>query len=162
MRSLTSLQLLGYDQGVMAGLIGSPDTPFSRTFKNPDATTLGIMVAIYEIGCFFGAMFILFYGERFGRRVCMIGGGSVMLVGAVLQCTSYSMAQLIVGRIITGLVSNNEGNVVDTGGQLTDNILAQRVTEQISHPSQYGLQKSRGKKFEDKSLPLMDGLLSGV
>ncbi|TEA14806.1 Sugar transporter STL1 [Colletotrichum sidae] len=95
--------LLGYDQGVMAGLIGSEGTPFSNTFKNPDATTLGIMVAIYEIGCFFGACFSFFWGENFSRRTCMIWGVLVMFVGATLQTVATDMAQLIAGRVITGL-----------------------------------------------------------
>lgn len=63
------------------------------------------MPAIYEIGCFFGALFILLFGERFGRRYCILGGGAVMLVGAALQTASYGVPQLIVGRIVTGLVS---------------------------------------------------------
>ncbi|KAF6789670.1 sugar transporter, partial [Colletotrichum musicola] len=115
--------LLGYDQGVMAGLIGSEGTPFSNTFKNPDAATLGIMVgecfvpalrasqnlirilriAIYEIGCFVGAGFSFFWGENFSRRTCMIWGVLVMFVGAALQTAAMNMGQLIAGRVITGL-----------------------------------------------------------
>ncbi|KAF6785181.1 sugar transporter [Colletotrichum sojae] len=95
--------LLGYDQGVMAGLIGSEGTPFSNTFKNPDAATLGIMVAIYEIGCFVGAGFSFFWGENFSRRTCMIWGVLVMFVGAALQTASMNMGQLIAGRVIIGL-----------------------------------------------------------
>ncbi|OLN83350.1 Sugar transporter STL1-like protein 3 [Colletotrichum chlorophyti] len=95
--------LLGYDQGVMAGLIGSEGTPFSNTFKNPDATTLGIMVAIYEIGCFFGAAFSFVWGENFSRRTCMIWGVLIMFMGAALQTASINMAQLIAGRVVTGL-----------------------------------------------------------
>lgn len=109
----------------MAGLIGSEGTPFSITFNNPDATTLGLMVgrlcasraewsvranrlptAVYEIGCFFGAVFSFAWGENYSRRACMIAGVVVMLVGAILQTVSHTMAQLIAGRVITGLVSS--------------------------------------------------------
>ncbi|KAF5542768.1 sugar transporter [Fusarium phyllophilum] len=95
--------LLGYDQGVMAGLIGSEGTPFSNTFKDPDAATLGLMVAIYEIGCFVGAGFSFVWGENFSRRTCMIWGVLVMIVGSTLQTVSMNMSQLIAGRIVTGL-----------------------------------------------------------
>ncbi|KAM6528982.1 hypothetical protein FALCPG4_009934 [Fusarium falciforme] len=95
--------LLGYDQGVMAGLIGSEGTPFSVTFKNPDAASLGLMVAIYEIGCFAGAAFSFVWGENFSRRTCMILGTLIMFVGATLQTVSMNMTQLIAGRVVTGL-----------------------------------------------------------
>ncbi|KAJ4992481.1 sugar transporter [Stagonosporopsis vannaccii] len=95
--------LLGYDQGVMAGLIGSAGTPFSNTFKNPDATSLGLMVAIYEIGCFFGAMFSFVRGDYYSRRTCIVLGVIVMAIGATVQTTAYTMGQLIAGRIVTGL-----------------------------------------------------------
>ena len=36
-------------------------------------------------------------------------GSSIMIVGATLQCTSFHLAQLIIGRIITGI-----GNGVNT------------------------------------------------
>lgn len=111
----------------MAGLIGSEGTPFSNTFKNPDAATLGIMVgecfvsvcqasqnltmtpyiAIYEIGCFVGAGFSFFWGENFSRRTCMIWGVLVMFVGATLQTAATNMGQLIAGRVVTGLVGNS-------------------------------------------------------
>ncbi|EXK93401.1 hypothetical protein FOQG_05518 [Fusarium oxysporum f. sp. raphani 54005] len=95
--------LLGYDQGVMAGLIGSEGTPFSNTFKDPDAATLGLMVAIYEIGCFAGAAFSFVWGENFSRRTCMIWGVLIMIVGSTLQTVSMNMSQLIAGRVVTGL-----------------------------------------------------------
>ncbi|KAF2013502.1 general substrate transporter [Aaosphaeria arxii CBS 175.79] len=95
--------LLGYDQGVMAGLIGSEGTPFSNTFDNPDATSLGLMVAIYEIGCFAGAVFSFIWGETFSRRTCIFIGVFIMCIGATLQTVAHSMPQLIAGRIITGL-----------------------------------------------------------
>ncbi|KAK7228063.1 hypothetical protein V2G26_000233 [Clonostachys chloroleuca] len=95
--------LLGYDQGVMAGLIGSEGTPFSITFKDPDETTLGLMVAIYEIGCFAGAVLSFIWGETFSRRACMLCGVFVMVVGATLQTVAQNMDQLIAGRVITGL-----------------------------------------------------------
>ncbi|KAH6638491.1 hypothetical protein C7974DRAFT_433089 [Boeremia exigua] len=94
---------LGYDQGVMAGLIGAEGTPFSNTFKNPNAASLGLMVAIYEIGCFFGAMFAFMRGDYYSRRTCMVLGVIVMAVGATIQTTAYTMGQLIAGRVITGL-----------------------------------------------------------
>ena len=38
--------LIGYDNGVMGGLVNQP--AFNNTFESPDATMVGLIVAIYE------------------------------------------------------------------------------------------------------------------
>ncbi|GAO48299.1 general substrate transporter [Saitoella complicata NRRL Y-17804] len=92
--------LFGYDQGVFAGLIGG--NAFKETF--PASTkTLGTIVAIYEVGCFFGAVLTFFVGEKLGRRWSIVVGLIIMLVGTVLQATAYGIPHMIVGRIVTGI-----------------------------------------------------------
>lgn len=41
-------------------------------------------------------------------------GSSIMVVGATLQCSSYSLAQLIVGRLITGFGNGMNTSTVPT------------------------------------------------
>lgn len=60
-------------------------------------------MALQEIGCLFGALANLWLGDRLGRRKTIFIGGSIMIVGAILQTTSFTYAQMIVARIITGL-----------------------------------------------------------
>ncbi|OMP86578.1 Sugar transporter STL1 [Diplodia seriata] len=99
--------LFGYDQGVMSGLLTG--TAFTKVFPEIDtqrggsSSLQGTVVAIYEIGCFFGAIFTFVFGERLGRRKCIMLGCTVLTIGAVIQCSSYGIAQLIVGRIVAGL-----------------------------------------------------------
>ncbi|OAA56243.1 sugar transporter STL1 [Niveomyces insectorum RCEF 264] len=99
---LTSLgfMLIGFDNGLMGGLVDTPS--FNKTFQNPNSTMTGLIVAIYEVGCFFGSVMAAFYGERLGRRKTVGLGCTIMVVGAVLQASSYSRAQMIVGRIVSG------------------------------------------------------------
>lgn len=107
--------LFGYDQGVMSGLLTG--NAFTRQFPEIDTTNggngssslQGTVVAIYEIGCFFGALMAFAFAERFGRRWSIIIGCAILTVGAAIQCASYSIAQLIVGRIVAGL-----GNGINT------------------------------------------------
>ncbi|KAL1389041.1 hexose carrier protein [Phyllosticta capitalensis] len=105
--------LFGYDQGVMSGLLtGSAFTarfPEIDTTKNGSSTLQGTVVAIYEIGCFFGAIFAFITGEKLGRRRSIMIGCCVLTVGAVIQCSAYGIPQLIVGRIVAGL-----GNGINT------------------------------------------------
>ncbi|KAF5022477.1 hypothetical protein F66182_5449 [Fusarium sp. NRRL 66182] len=101
--------LFGYDQGVMSGLLTG--YAFVNTFPEIDTTEggngssslQGTVVAIYEIGCFFGAIFCLVFGEYFGRRKCIMMGCVVLSVGAALQAAAFGIPQMIVGRIVAGL-----------------------------------------------------------
>jgi MFS family permease len=64
---------------------------------------VGLIVAIYEVGCFFGSILTAFVGEQLGRRKSIGGGVIIMIIGALLQATSYSRAQMIVARIVAGI-----------------------------------------------------------
>ncbi|OJJ08583.1 hypothetical protein ASPVEDRAFT_89794 [Aspergillus versicolor CBS 583.65] len=102
MASCQAFLLLGFDQGVMAGIIGA-DNRFGRDFNNPDADMQGNITALYDIGCVVGSIVCYFVGERLGRRTMLINGGGIMIVGAIILATSETVAQLIVGRIVTGI-----------------------------------------------------------
>ncbi|GAB7332817.1 hypothetical protein MBLNU13_g04542t2 [Cladosporium sp. NU13] len=103
--------LQGYDQALMNGLLTLPS--FNKTFPSIDTSTTalkakhstleGTAVALYEVGAAFGALSCFFLGDYFGRKRPTIGAAIVVLVGVVLQATSFQLAQLIVARIVTGL-----------------------------------------------------------
>ena len=86
----------------MAGIIGA-ENRFGRDFNNPDADMQGNITALYDIGCVVGSIVCYFVGERLGRRTMLISGGLIMIVGAAILASSYTVAQLIVGRIVTGI-----------------------------------------------------------
>ena len=77
---------------------------------NGHPTLLGFVVAIYDIGCLLGALTIMTFGDRMGRKKsCLLGGFSVLL-GVTIQTTAYkgsdasgALAQFMIGRVITGL-----------------------------------------------------------
>ncbi|CRG88457.1 Sugar transporter STL1 [Talaromyces islandicus] len=74
--SCQAFLLLGYDQGVMANIIGA-DNRFGKDFGHPDAAMQGNITALYDIG--------------------------IMILGTIILASSYTVAQLIAGRIITGI-----------------------------------------------------------
>lgn len=104
--------LQGYDQALMNGLLTLPSflkifpemntTTTSGKTKDQNSTIQGTVVAIYEAGAAFGALSCYFIGDRLGRRRTIQLGAAIVLVGTLLQSTSFSLAQLIVGRIVTG------------------------------------------------------------
>ncbi|KAI9837497.1 MAG: hypothetical protein M1819_007146 [Sarea resinae] len=105
--------LFGYDQGVMSGIITNYHFNQMFTATRGDSTMQGLVTAVYELGCFFGALFILWIGDRFGRRRSIMLGGWIMILGVVIQISSVAghvpLAQFMVGRVITGV-----GNGINT------------------------------------------------
>ncbi|KAH9812867.1 general substrate transporter [Melampsora americana] len=96
-----SFMLIGYDNGVIGGLTGSP--AWNRVFDSPTGSALSTIVAIYEIGCFAGALLTFAIGERLGRRNMLRLGSLWMIVGALLQTFAHGRPQIIIGRIISGI-----------------------------------------------------------
>lgn len=47
---------------------------------------------------------MFFVGERLGRRRMLMAGGAIMVLGSIILAASTTVAQLIVGRIVTGIV----------------------------------------------------------
>ncbi|KAK4928031.1 hypothetical protein LTR49_005230 [Elasticomyces elasticus] len=114
----TVLIFYGYDQGVFGNVIinkvsdtqlKSPHSVLTRfqnfldTFGNPSADMQGTMTSLYNIGCFFGAMSTLFTGDWLGRPRQILVGSTVIAIGAIIQTASWTVAQMIVGRIVAGL-----------------------------------------------------------
>lgn len=90
----------------MSGIITEPI--FLQTFpqmkqSNKSGAIQALVVAIYEIGCLIGALGMVAYGDVLGRRRSILVGASIMIVGAILQTSSTTLEQMIIGRIVTGL-----------------------------------------------------------
>lgn len=104
----TDMTLFGYDQGVFGGVIVTDD--FLNTLDLQGKTSLqGTVTAIYDIGCFFGAIAAFMIGEPLGRKNSILVGTVIMSIGAILQITAYGVPQMIVGRIVAGI-----GNGINT------------------------------------------------
>ena len=98
-------------QGVMGGVIDH--APFRNTFfgksadpmklNDSDTVTLGTIVSIYEIGCFFGAVITAFIGEMLGRKKSILIGAVIMLGGAGFQAGVSSIGPMIAARVVSGL-----------------------------------------------------------
>jgi MFS family permease len=63
-----------------------------------NASLLGTVTAIYDVGCFFGAILAFLVGDPLGRRNAVLLGTTIMSIGAILQITAFGVPQMIVGR----------------------------------------------------------------
>ncbi|KAH8157803.1 hypothetical protein CIB48_g10445 [Xylaria polymorpha] len=117
----TGFLLFGYDQGVMSGILTAP--AFADVFEETrnNSTLQGVVTSVYDLGCLFGAIFVLTVGDQLGRRRAIIAGGIIMIIGALIQVTAYPghapLAQFIIGRIVTG-VGNAECSKTSNRGLL--------------------------------------------
>ncbi len=76
---------------------------FLNTMDYPTTSVQGTMTSVYNLGCFFGALSTIYSGDRLGRPRVILLGSTIIAIGAVIQTASYSVAQMIVGRIVAGL-----------------------------------------------------------
>ncbi|OAL31214.1 hypothetical protein AYO20_08269 [Fonsecaea nubica] len=96
-----SFMLFGWDQGVFGGILNDPT--FANQFKNPNPTVQGQIVSTYDIGCIIGAIISIYFGDKLGRRKSIAMSCAFVIVGGLLQASSFSLPHMIVGRIIAGL-----------------------------------------------------------
>ncbi|THX54882.1 putative sugar transporter [Aureobasidium pullulans] len=107
-----SFILYGYNLSGLGGLVNLStwastfseiDTVFTTgATKTHDTTIQGFIVACFTLGAIVGSFSCTFFGDTFGRKKLMFSGALFTLIGTILQATSFSLAQLIVGRIILG------------------------------------------------------------
>jgi MFS family permease len=66
-------------------------------------STLGIVIAAFELGALVSVLSCLDLGDRLGRRSTVFLGMAFMVVGGTLRTSAWHVAQLIVGRVISGI-----------------------------------------------------------
>lgn len=65
-------------------------------------TRQGTVMAIYTLRCFLGCMSCIWVGDQLGRRMTIVTGAIINVLGSALQCTAFGVPQLAIGRLITG------------------------------------------------------------
>lgn len=84
----------------------------NKTFGYPSSGLEGIIVSIYNLGAFSGCILTFILGEKFGRRLSMWVAMGWIIVGAILQSTSYSVPQIMIARYVTGIGTGIETSTV--------------------------------------------------
>ncbi|MCJ1239854.1 hypothetical protein MMC14_007852 [Varicellaria rhodocarpa] len=107
----------GYDSGYVSGVMGMnyfihlytgipiPGPEASDAVKNAftlPAYEKSLITSILSAGTFFGALIAGDLADFIGRRVTIIAGCGVFIVGVILQTASSSLGLLVAGRLIAG------------------------------------------------------------
>ena len=93
--------MFGFDISSMSAFIGSG--PYMKFFHSPGSDIQGFITASMALGSFFGSIASSFVSEPFGRRLSLLICAFFWMVGAAIQSSSQNRAQLIIGRIISGV-----------------------------------------------------------
>jgi MFS family permease len=102
-----------YDAGVLGGVLLHP--PFLDAIGRPqDVWTIPMITASYDLAACVTAVAIVPFTFRLGRRGTILLGNLVAIFGAVVQASSYSVGQLIAGRLLTGFAIGCISSAVPT------------------------------------------------
>ncbi|THX02346.1 hypothetical protein D6D13_08401 [Aureobasidium pullulans] len=93
--------LYGYDTGVVGVALPYVGTEFggkALTYSQQEIAT-----AATTIGSIFGASILGMFADKWGRKPCSLISDLYFTAGAIVIAFSFSLAQLIVGRLILGV-----------------------------------------------------------
>lgn len=105
----------GYDSGYINGVLGSAvfirqiegNPPPNATAANPNGSLTtshtSLIVSILSAGTFFGALIAGDSAEIIGRRLTIILGCIIYIIGVVLQICSTGLGLIVAGRLVAGL-----------------------------------------------------------
>lgn len=67
------------------------------------SSIIGAINSTFNGGAVFGALQGGFTMDRFGRKITILMGALICLVGAILQTAAQNLGMILVGRILTGV-----------------------------------------------------------
>lgn len=93
--------LFGYDTGVISGvLVVIGDDLDSKALSTSEKE---LITALCAAGALCGAVVAGITADKFGRRPAIWFASILFTLGAIIQATSYTIAQMSVGRFFIGL-----------------------------------------------------------
>lgn len=107
--SSTAIALYGYDQGMMS-LINTNQDYLQTMGIGPEDPMVGILVAVYYLGCSLGAVLFSWLSDNHGRKKAIFAclataslGNLIMFVTGLGGWTQHAIHMFWVGRVIMGL-----------------------------------------------------------
>lgn len=93
--------LFGFDISSMSAFIGRDQ--YQDYFHHPNSSMQGFITSSMSLGSFFGSLSSSFVSEPFGRRASLMICALFWIIGAAIQSSSQNVAQLVIGRFISGM-----------------------------------------------------------
>ena len=95
-----AFMMYGYDAGVLGGML--LHKPFLDAIGNPTGEwTIALISSSYSLAACVTTFIVAPFTFRLGRRGTILLGNAAAVVGSIVQATSWSVGQLIAGRVMT-------------------------------------------------------------
>lgn len=94
------VSLFGYEQGVCSGILTF--VTFNGYFDYPDATTIGLIISILEIGAMISSLLVAKFSDMLGKKRTILIGTFVFMIGGSLQSFATNLYVFSVGRVLSG------------------------------------------------------------
>ncbi|KUJ24513.1 general substrate transporter [Mollisia scopiformis] len=91
--------LFGYDTGIISAVLVYLNDDLGKVLN---ASEKELITSITSGGAFIGAVAAGLTADRFGRKGAIYMGCFLFIIGAILQASAYSLAQMTVGRLVVG------------------------------------------------------------
>ncbi|KAI0760348.1 general substrate transporter [Fomes fomentarius] len=91
----------GYDLGIIASVLPSED--FNETTGHPDATAQGLIVGCLLLGAFASNIYVGSLADLVGRRLAILAGCIVFLLGGSIQAGAQNIHYMYGGRFLAGM-----------------------------------------------------------
>jgi MFS transporter, SP family, solute carrier family 2 (myo-inositol transporter), member 13 len=92
--------IAGYDTGYISAVLVTIGTALGHELSSSEQE---MVTSLTSGGAFVGAVAAGLTADRFGRRLPIWWACATFILGTLLQCVAYSVAQFAVGRFIVGL-----------------------------------------------------------
>ncbi|KAJ5763090.1 hypothetical protein N7533_001771 [Penicillium manginii] len=92
--------LFGYDTGIISGILVYLGDGLGKPLNGSEKE---LVTSITSGGAFIGAVVAGLCADRYGRKMGIYTGCVLFVLGAVIQASSFSIAQMTVGRAVVGL-----------------------------------------------------------
>lgn len=93
--------LFGWNQGVMGMIIA--DDRWIALMQPSSDWAVGFVVSVYNLSCALGALVVGNLADTYGRERTLSAASLVTILGALMQSSAYSLAQMTAGRFVIGL-----------------------------------------------------------
>lgn len=145
MFSATAIALYGYDQGMMS-LINTNKNYLSTMGISEESPIVGVIVAVYYLGCAVGAVLFSKLADKFGRKKSIFFslasaslGNAIMFV-AGMKWPKAALGLMLAGRVIMGLGVGGIDAVIPTySSELSDDGARGKALAQEFQSNIFGL-----------------------
>ncbi|KAK7202732.1 general substrate transporter [Myxozyma melibiosi] len=93
--------LFGFDISSVSAFVSDDD--YLAFFNSPDSVQQGGITASMAGGSFLGSLCSGFVSDKIGRKYTIQAASIIWIIGSAIQCSVQNRAQLICGRLISGV-----------------------------------------------------------